>query len=61
MEEEWTEMDDFRFEVGRLYNEYLEETENRNPSYGEYAYIENLDEQGLNDMYEELLEVLENE
>ena len=43
-------------EVSRLYNEHLERTENRNPSYGEYAYIYELDKNGLDELYNELLE-----
>ena len=55
------ELNDFRLEVERLYNEYLEKTENRNTSYGELLYIQELDEKELNDMYEELLNELEEE
>lgn len=50
------ELMDFRMEVERLYNEYLEKTENRNISYGEIAYIQDLSIEDLQDMYEELLE-----
>lgn len=48
-------MKDFRMEVERLYNEYLGQTENRNTSYGELLYIQELNEEDLNEMYEELL------
>ena len=41
-------------EVERLYDEYLQKTENRNMSYGEYAYIEGLDYFELQNMLEEL-------
>lgn len=51
---------DFIFEVERLYNEHLERTENRNPSYGELAHIENLDLNELQALYNELIEA-ENE
>lgn len=53
------ELEEFRLEVERLYNEWLEKTEKRNTSYGELLYIEGLNEKDLNDMYEELLEELE--
>ena len=46
-------------EIEMLYNEWLEKTEKRNISYGEIAYIENLTDKELNEMYEELLEELE--
>jgi len=51
---------DFLMEVERLYNEELERTENRNPSYGELAYIEGLDLHELTKLYNELIEA-ENE
>ena len=51
---------DFLLEVERLYNEELERTENRNPSYGELAHIENLDLNELQALYDELIEA-ENE
>lgn len=50
------ELMEFRLEVERLYNEYLERTENRNISYGEIAYIQDLSIEELQAMYEELLE-----
>lgn len=50
------ELMEFRLEVERLYNEYLERTENRNISYGEIAYIQDLSIEELQSMYEELLE-----
>lgn len=55
------ELQDFKMEIERLYNEYLEKTENRNTSYGELIYIDNLNEKELNEMYNELLEELESE
>lgn len=54
-----TELEEFRFEVETRYNEWLEKTENRNTSYGELAYIESLNEKQLNEIYEELLNELE--
>ena len=53
------ELEEFRFEVETRYNEYLEKTENRNTSYGELVYIESLNEEQLNEIYEELLNELE--
>lgn len=53
------ELEEFRLEVGARYNEWLEKTENRNTSYGELAYIESLNEKQLNEIYEELLNELE--
>lgn len=53
------ELEEFRLEVERLYDEWLEKTEKRNTSYGELLYIEGLNEKDLNDMFEELLEELE--
>ena len=50
------ELMEFKMEVERLYNEYLERTENRNISYGEIAYIQDLSAEELQAMYEELLE-----
>ena len=54
-----TKKEEFRLEVESLYNDWLENTEKRNISYGEIAYIENLTDKELNEMYEELLEELE--
>ncbi len=54
-----TKLEELRFEVETRYNEYLEKTENRNTSYGEFAYIESLNEEELNEIYEELLNELE--
>lgn len=47
---------DFILEIERLYNEHLERTENRNPSCGELAHIQNLDLHELQELYNELLE-----
>ena len=54
-------MEEFRLEVERLYDEYLEETEGRGMSYGELAYIEGLNKKELNALYEELIERVEND
>ena len=54
-------MEEFRQEVERLYDEYLEETESRGISWGEIAYIEGLNKKELNALYEELIERNENE
>ena len=54
-----TELEEFRFEVETLYNEWLEKTENRNTSYGELLYLQGLNKKQLNAIYEELLEELE--
>ena len=47
---------DYLMEIERLYNEHTERTENRNPSYGELAHIQNLDKKELDDLYNELIE-----
>jgi len=54
-------IEEFRLEVERLYNEWLEKTENRNTSYGELLYIQELNKEELSDMYEELLKELEDD
>ena len=45
---------DLELEVERLYDEYLMETENRNISYGEMAYIQDLDYFELENMRDDL-------
>lgn len=50
--------DEYLMFIENIYNEYLEQTEGRNISYGEMAYIQDLDEQGLKDLEEELMEAL---
>ena len=52
-------LEEFRLEVIRLYDEYLDKTEKRNISYGELFHIENLEEKELNDLYNKLLEEME--
>ncbi len=52
-------LEEFRLEVIRLYDEYLDKTEKRGISYGELFHIENLEEKELNDLYNELLEETE--
>lgn len=50
------ERQNLELEVNRLYDKYLQKTENRNMSYGEYAYVSNLDYFELENFYNELLE-----
>lgn len=52
------ELEELKLEVQRLYNIVVDAQEDRCISYGELAYIENLDEKKLNDMYEECYEEL---
>lgn len=54
--EEMSEREEFVMEVCRIYDEYLMRTENRGMSYGELAYVQNLDRKELEALYEELLE-----
>ena len=49
-------IEDLKMEIETLYNEYLTITENRNISYGEIAYIQNLNKKELLKMYNELME-----
>lgn len=53
-----TELEELRLEVERLYDIVLTAQEDRNISYGELAYIENLSEKELNEMHEECYEEL---
>lgn len=55
-----SERQELEFEVGSLYNEYLEDTDKRGTSYGEIAYIQDLSDEELMDMYNELLEYFDN-
>jgi hypothetical protein len=48
-------MEEFRNEVIRLYDEYLMQEEKRGVSYGELAYIQDLNDEELNELYNELL------
>lgn len=48
--------EEYVLQVQTLYNEYLEKTENRNISYGELAYIQGLEKEELDNLYNELLE-----
>lgn len=50
------ELEEYKQEIERAYDEYLYNTEERGISYGEIAYIENLNEQELNDLYNEINE-----
>lgn len=47
--------------IQNLYNEWIEKEENRNISYGELAYIQDLNDKDLKDMEQELLQELEGE
>jgi hypothetical protein len=53
-------MNDLRNEVQILYDNYLYYTENRGISYGEILYIQNLKKEELINLYNELLEELDN-
>lgn len=56
LETQKEERQQFEFEVNRLYDEYLQQTENRNMSYGELAYVSNLSDSELEEFYNELLD-----
>ncbi|MBR4486312.1 hypothetical protein IKS57_02990 [bacterium] len=56
LEEKKRERQEFEFEVNRLYDLYLQKTENRNMSYGEFAYTSSLSDKDLEEFYNELLE-----
>lgn len=47
-------MEEYRNQVQQMYDEWLMKTENRNISYGEMAYIQNLDEKELTELVNEL-------
>ena len=47
--------EEYILEIERLYDEWMQQKENRGISYGEIAYIQNLEEDELNDLEEELL------
>lgn len=48
------DIEEFRLEVQRMYDEFLYKTEKRGISYGEIAHIESLSECELQDLYNEL-------
>lgn len=48
-------MNEFRQHVQSLYDEYLYKTEKRGSSYGEIAYIDELNKKELNGLYSELV------
>ena len=53
---DWEDEDDlaeYKQEVQSVYDQYLMKTENRGISYGEIAYIEGLDKEGLDGLYNE--------
>ena len=47
-------LEEYRLEVQRMYDEYLYKTEKRGISYGEIAHIESLSECELQEFYDEL-------
>ena len=49
---------DLEQEVNNLYDEYLQKTENRNMSYGEYSYTASLDYFELENMRDDLYDKL---
>lgn len=49
-------MEEYISYIQNKYDEYLMKTENRGISYGELAYIQNLDEKELKELEEELEE-----
>lgn len=51
-------MEEYRLHVQSKYDEYLMKTENRGISYGELAYIQNLNKKELEELEEELEEEL---
>lgn len=50
------ELENLRLEVSSLYEEWSREVYNEGMSWGELAYIENLNEKDLKEMYQELLD-----
>ena len=52
-------MNDYILYVQNKYDEYLMKTEKRGASYGELAYIQNLNEKELEELEEEICEELE--
>lgn len=56
MSDYYIDLEDFRGEVERLYDEYLMETEHRGISCGELVYIEGLKKKELRELYNELCE-----
>lgn len=50
------EFREYQLQIQNMYNEYLEQSENRNISYGEIAWIESLKE--LNELEFELEQIL---
>ena len=52
------ERQDYLFYIIDLYNQWIDQKENRNPSYGELNYIESLKIKELKEMEKELLKEL---
>lgn len=53
------ELEEYRGEVVRAYDEYIMAKEGRGISYGEIAYIEGLKKRELDALYNEALEEIE--
>lgn len=56
MSDFYIDLEDFRGEVVRLYDEYLMKTEHRGISCGELVHIEELKKKELQELYDELCE-----
>ena len=48
------QLDEYKMEIEARYDNYIYETEGRCASYGEIAYIQNLNEEELKEFEEEL-------
>lgn len=47
------DIDEYKMQVQSVYDQYLMKTEYRGISYGEIAYIDGLDKEGLDGLYNE--------
>lgn len=56
-----SEIDEYLLYIQSLYDKYLSKTENRNISYGEIYWIQNLRKNELTNLENELSEVLYSE
>lgn len=56
-----SEFDEYLLYIQSLYDKYLSKTENRNISYGEIYWIQNLNKNELANLENELSEVLYSE
>lgn len=52
----YVDIEDFRGEVVRLYDEHIMKTEHRGISWGELAHIDGLKKKELQELYNELYE-----